>query len=393
LPEPLAPARSPAALRSSKERRGTDLSPVELTDPGQAALTVSADTPDPADAEIIWEDQAPAAVRRSPSAEPATDGEPFWEDDLGRAAVKQRDKSERAPRPAAVTEGSPKVSAGGHQPVATSGQETRSRRGRRHGLAEAPLVEVKTRRSAPNAVKVLIVVVPLLVVTATAWRQWRRIRADDPLRAELGITEGIPALEAGEFTKAYQILSAAKAAVDSLGGAVADAEKIRDAAQEAAVFVNLCPDILEKMLEDAGRTDPAIWDSRFHDLYQGRTILVDSVITDAPGDGPGSAYLIDYVILPPGGATNFNDGKSATPDLKGLIDFNGFRLFEQASIRKGTKVTFGAKLASFKVDEKSNVWWVGLEPDSGVFIIHTKALAALGWPSGAEVDTPAESPP
>ncbi len=56
-------------------------------------------------------------------------------------------------------------------------------------------------------------------------------------------------------------------------------------------------------------------------------------------------------------------------------------------------MTFGARLDSFRFDATNEVWWVGLEPDSGVFITHTKALEAIGFPGGARADVPAESQP
>ena len=77
-----------------------------------------------------------------------------------------------------------------------------------------------------------------------------------PLIAERGRNEGIPALDQGDFDTAYQLLSAAKTAVDSLGGAVEKAEEIRTAAAEAAIFNDRSPLLLEEMLEEAGRTDP-----------------------------------------------------------------------------------------------------------------------------------------
>ena len=41
---------------------------------------------------------------------------------------------------------------------------------------------------------------------------------------------------------------------------------------------------------------------------------------------------------------------------------------------------FGATLASFKYDDsESDAWLVRLEPKSGVFITHTKALDSIGW--------------
>ena len=75
----------------------------------------------------------------------------------------------------------------------------------------------------------------------------------------------------------------------------------------------------------------------------------------------------------------------------GLIDLTGFQLFELARPRKGDHVTFGAKLASFEFDATNDVWWVGLEPDSGVFITHTKALEAIGMPAVPKADVPPEA--
>ena len=98
----------------------------------------------------------------------------------------------------------------------------------------------------------LLILVPLLVVTAAIWRYRRFVRQEYPLKAEAGRLEGIPALDDGNFDKAYQLLSAAKTAVDSLGGEVLGAEDIRKAAAEA-IFVDQCPGTMEDMLDEAGR--------------------------------------------------------------------------------------------------------------------------------------------
>ena len=74
-----------------------------------------------------------------------------------------------------------------------------------------------------------------------------------------------------------------------------------------------------------------------------------------------------------------------------MIDLTGFQLFELARPRKGDRVTFGARLASFQFDATNNLWLVGLEPKSGVFIIHTKALDAL-WARQSEAQAEDEAP-
>jgi len=76
-----------------------------------------------------------------------------------------------------------------------------------------------------------------------------------------------------------------------------------------------------------------------------------------------------------------------------LIDLKGFQLFEQPPTRKGDHVTFGARLASFTYDSTRELWVIRLDPTSGVFIKHSKALEILGWPRTAPIDQNREDPP
>ncbi len=222
-------------------------------------------------------------------------------------------------------------------------------------------------------------VVPLLILLTVAWRYWQYRRAEAPLIAELGRTEGIPALEEGNFDKAFQRLAAARAAVDSLGGAVEGADEIRNAADEAAIFVDLIPQTLEDLLAEAGRTPADAWSSQFKTLYKGRSIIIDSWVTAKPDSAPGSGYEILYRVLPPGQPSNFVEGGGSRPDRRGRIDLTGFKLFELADPSVGDQVIFGARLASFDYDRESNEWVIRLEPKSGVFITHSKALQSIGW--------------
>jgi hypothetical protein len=231
----------------------------------------------------------------------------------------------------------------------------------------------------------LLVLVPLLVIATVAWRFRRQRMQEYPLIAEKGRTEGIAALEEGNFDRAYQLLSAAKKAVDALGGAVEDADDIRNAAKEAEVFIKLLSQSPEELLAEAGRTDPLTWATRFEN-YKGRTIVVDAWITAEPGPDGSGAYDLSYRILPAGEARNFREGGESKPDRVGAIDLTGFQLFELAQPRAGARVIFGAALASFEYDAKRDqgdnhpgVWVMRLEPKSGVFVKHTKALEAIGW--------------
>ena len=402
LPEPPAPARPSPSKGASRSQAWVDDGPVELTDPGRVALDSRGDEPGMADAEIIWDDP-PAETSRSSGrnqgreqptgAGPASteEGEPFWEEDLTRAAAaRSADTADRRQKPrdpaSRAVAGSPRPTSNRRSAPAAGARRSRPD----NSPATAP-IEVVAGRRRPSRLTLVLIFVPLLVVTAVAWRFRRSQMQEYPLIAERGKTEGIPALEEGNFDKAYQLLSAAKSAVDSLGGAVADAEEIRTAAAEAAIFNDRSPLLLEEMLEEAGRADPAAWPSKFETLYRGRTILIDSIISDAPAPGASSGYTIEYVVLPPGGTSNFSGAKDAPPERIGLIDLTGFKLFETAGTRKGDHVTFGAKLASFQHD--GTVWRIAFEPDSGVFITHTKALEAIGMTGGTSADAPLENQP
>jgi hypothetical protein len=236
-----------------------------------------------------------------------------------------------------------------------------------------------------------VVVLPLLVIATVAWRLRRQSVQEYPLTVERGRTQGIPALDEGNFDKANQLLAPAKRAVVALGGAVEGADDIRQAADEAAIFVNLLAETPEDLLAEAGKTDPVIWPSRFETLYKKQAIVVDSWITAEPGLG-GTGYDIAYRVLPPGEASNFRDGGMSRPLRVGSIDFSGFQLFELARPTVGQRVTFGARLASFQYDGNRDLWVIRLEPKSGVFITHTKALEAFGWQSNPEALERQEDP-
>jgi hypothetical protein len=412
LPEPAAPARKPAPKGLGRSSPWVNEGPVELTDPGQAALDAGGDEVSPSDAEIVWDD-APGRSERSQAGErpphPAgvgvgPDGEQFWEEDVNRAAAQSADTTDRRREKPGADDGSARPSTGRGK-ASPSGRTARrsdprdrrptsdvaSKRNRLVDATAPAALEVRAPRKRPSRLSVVLVVVPLLVIATVAWRSWRQRLQQYPLDAERGKIEGIPALEEGNFDKAYQLLSAAKTAVDALGGAIEDAEEIRKAAAEAAIFNDQCPRTLEEMLEEAGRTAPQLWPSQFDIHYKGRAILIDSHVAAEPEPGRSSSYQIDYMVLPPGGASNFNDQREAPPARYGLIDLTGFELFELARPSKGNQVTFGARLASFQ--HKDGVWLIGLDPKSGVFIIHHKALEALGWQHGSDAETPPETRP
>ena len=236
---------------------------------------------------------------------------------------------------------------------------------------------------APAAAPPLIfLAVALLVVGTVAFRTWMNRRQDMPRVAEVGKTEGIPALEQGKFDKAYQLLSAAREAVDSLGGAVKDADEIRHAADEASIFVDLIPDTLENLLEEAARTTPPDLGHAVRQHLQGRAVIIDARMIASPESGGSKRYELDYLVFPPGEGSNFRDPAGGRPRYA-RIDLTGFEAITLAQPQVGTHVVFGARLASFQYDSDAEEWVIGLEPKSGISIKYSKALETLGWPSSS----------
>jgi hypothetical protein len=214
-------------------------------------------------------------------------------------------------------------------------------------------------------------------VSTVLYRSWRARLADLPRVAELGLVEGLPALDDGRFDRANQLLSDAKRAVASLGDAFKGASDIRQGADEAAIIVKLVPNSLEAVLDEAAQADPKEWAERFATYYQGRSIIIDTFVTAVP-DGRGNGrYELEYRI--------FREGEGGKPQSVGRIDTTGFRHLELLKPRVGDHMIFGARLASFRFDVDREQWLVAFEPESGVTMTHFKALEALGWPRANEL--------
>ncbi|MDR3621347.1 MAG: hypothetical protein P4L85_18495 [Paludisphaera borealis] len=360
LPEPIAPARS-AMRRARVEPSGVvvDEGPVELHDPGEVTVEMERDDRQ-ADAEIIWEDDQADGAEDLAAKAPQPDVDKIARD-------RRRSAAKRAPA----------------QPEAAAATRGGRKPDRRVALDE-PEIEERRPRRRPSRPLVVFSVVALLVVGTVALRTWRSRRQQYPLVAELGRVEGIPALERGDFDTAYQLLSAAKHAVDSLGGGVEGADKIRQAADEAGVFNSLLPETLEDLLDQAARTNPQAWASRFEDQYQGRAVILDTKIKATP-DSAEKRYEVEYLVMPLGEAANFRGAGGARPERTARIDLDDFELFQLAEPKVGDHVVFGARLAQFQFDAAGGSWVVRFQPKSGVFIQHNKALETLGWPSAADV--------
>ncbi len=417
LPQPVGAARPQSAREAGGGGGWPQEGPVELTDASRVSVEVVEDEAATNGAEIIWEDVADEYITQ-PGSSGMHRGPAAGEDEIDQSPGPVEKSAggapgARSPDTAAHAQSQPKkvdkrgeprgrdqseaeaATARDREPRSAreAGQAGRRVRARSPRQVAVPVIEPRrgSRRRALHAL--IFLVVPLVVVVTVGWRIRQHSRQEYPLIAEEGRLKGIPALDEGNFDKAYQLLSSAKAAVDYLGGAVEDAEAICSAADQAEVFVKLSNRSLEELLTEAGRTSRDDWQTRFDALYKGQYVIFDTHISAQPTPGKYPAYEVEYVVFPLGESTSFRRTDLAKPELFGRIDLSEFQLFELAHPQVGDRVTFGAKLAAFKYDVDNDRWLIRLEPRSGVYITHTKALESLGWPSIAEPDSQLEGQP
>ena len=338
LPEPPAPA-SPARSRVTAGFEAfPEDDPLVLTDPLPSMVTV-AESDEP-EAEIDWVDETPTEPETSKEVAPVRSNTPV----------------SKAARPA----------TGPSKPQPKRPQ------------ASQPTIEVAVRPdlrewALAHRNALLAAAVLLLVVGAVAIR-FRRDRLEKlPQIAEIGRTEGLKKLDAGDFFAAKKLLSDASDAVDGLGGRFEGADSIRQGALEAAIFTDRAPRGIAEIIEEAETSERKDWPSKFAALYKGRSVIIEAPISAVPDPNkPGSGYQVYYPIY-------FGEGPK--PFGKGRIDVSGLKLFELSQPKLDEQKLFGGRYASIEFDLPSNEWVVKLEPDSGVFITHTKALSKIDWPT------------
>ena len=395
LPEPAAPARASGARAAAMrpDHRLVEEGPVELTDPKYAGVELADRGAGRVEADIIWEDEpaepakeqgTAAVVRRGDS--PEAGGEP-----VARAAEPATPRKSR-PKTGARTAGSEpgRTATPATEPAGAGSSRRRSARVQEVSEPKTPaLLEVRVEPRRRSHHGLIFVLVPLLVIAAGSWRYWKQRRQEFPLIAERARDQGIPALDAGDFSKAHHLLAAGKQAVDALGGGVEGAEEIRHAADEAAIYVDLCDISLEDMLVEVRlRRSPRYLEIEIRPGLQGPGLCLRR---DHHGRAPGREHRELRDRLPGLSARRdepVRSGRPARPDTFAHIDLTGFELFKLTRPSPGDSVKFGAKLAGFQFDSDKNYWVVQLEPKSGVFLTHPRALEALGEPAADSIDLP-----
>lgn len=240
---------------------------------------------------------------------------------------------------------------------------------------EGPSGFVEWAKRNKNA---LIAVGVVLVLGLTvAWRVRQGRLEDLPRVVEAGRVDGLAKLDEGDFAAAKQLLARAASAVNELGGQIEGAEEILRGAREAALLADFTGESLAALVEEAAKYNPPdAWAPHFDAVYKGRsTVLMGEVLAAPDPNVPGSGYVVDQPIL---------YGNGPVPAGRGRLDLAGFRLLEEARPNVGDVVTFGARLKAVRFDTARSEWVVELEPDSGAFITHARALSHLpGWDTDA----------
>ncbi|SIN80501.1 hypothetical protein SAMN05444166_0970 [Singulisphaera sp. GP187] len=365
LPEPVAAesAREAQAARSAVDPERED-EPVRLSDPIQAPRPPEATD---VDGEIEWVDSDSTPTEEG--SESGKDSDFFDSLSVSEQEAQRQAGAERRTTGSQKTPGSLKD----RHPAGAPRTPQQNREGPR--IAVAPRQSVgdwARRRRNP----LLFLAVALIVTATVGFRVWRSKFQDLPRVVEIAREQGLAALDAGDFDTAHQLLSEGKRAVDALGGAVEGAAEVRHGAEEAAIFTTLAPEPLEQILVEASADANATeWSSRFSTFYKGRSFFLDSTVRAVPDATGTGSYDLDYRIVP--------NGEGSYPNLRvGRIDLTGFQLFELTHPKVGDRVQFGARLASLTRVNKE--WLVGLEPESGVFLTHPRALEAIGRPAPEE---------
>ena len=352
LPEPPIPSTVSRSRASAIPEAFYEEDPHLLTDPPAPGSEGEIDPDESGEAEIDWVDELPAVPdprQEAPKVDQPTKAKSAPEVVPAAPAVRPRPKKPAAkPAPPMV-------------PV----------------VDQPTLAEWAWR----NRNALLVAGVVLLVLGAIGVRRHRQRLEELPQVAEIGRTEGLKRLDDGDFQGAKKLLGDAASAVDSLGGRYAAAEAIRQGAREAAIFTDLVPEGLDRLLEEAATyRDVKEWPSHFAGYYRGRSVILESVITAVPDpDRPDSSYQIEYRIF---------TGPGPKADARARIDLAGFRLFALSLPKVGEPQTFGARLAGLEFDLISSEWVFTFEPESGVFITHPKALASIGWTTSEASEEP-----
>lgn len=356
-PLPLPPTPAPSRAKRRPSAPIVDDRPIELTEaPAQEELE-----------EIQWLEPPPPSPVSNPAPRPKPATRPVVAPAPGPSADPILEAGAAEADEASVARSRPRPRTARPRPKPAPAP-SRPDEAPPPGQIRLP---AQARRRAPVAGIVLGIVV--LVGGTVAYRLWRQRLQDLPHEAEIHRTEGLAALEAGQFDEARKRLGQAAVAYRTLQATDTVAATTAQLADEAAILATLSHDTLKEIVEEVARLGDPDGIARFDAIHQGQAVLVDSVVESINAD----RVELDYRIFVGRGPTPANRKPAR-------LDLSGFKLLaEPTRPGKGDRVLFGARLGSIRLEDGE--WRVTLDPDSGVRMTNEKALQAAGLapnPSG-----------
>lgn len=209
-----------------------------------------------------------------------------------------------------------------------------------------------------------------LVAGTISYRVWKQGLQELPHQAETNRSEGISALENGQFDDAKSKLGRAASAYKRLGARDELATSTRQLANEAAILADLAQDPLKDIVEEVAQLGDPDGVAKFASKYKGRSVLVDSYVLSTTG----GVVDLDFRIFV---------GRGPVPAKTGRLDLSGLTLFDGGAMpKKGDRVFFGARLDAIRIEGGN--WRIAFDPESGVLMTNDKALQAAGMgPSGS----------
>lgn len=136
---------------------------------------------------------------------------------------------------------------------------------------------------------------------------------------------------------------------------------------EIALYADLLDEALEELLAEAVDLPEKEWERRFKKRYQGKAILLDTVVKRSIS----GAFVVDYLVESAG--------------QKAQLHIVNLPYFEDLPADKPVRVLLGVRLAKFE-RIAPGAWSIYISPDSPVLLTNPQALA-ICCPALADVDT------
>jgi hypothetical protein len=170
---------------------------------------------------------------------------------------------------------------------------------------------------------------------------------------------GQKALASGNFRRATDELSAARALLEQNPGAATAPEgrRIAQLHRQAALLADLLSESLGEILQRAAGLPDEEWQAQFANRYRNHGVVFDADVTRAASGGWQIAFFV-----------------RAGPE-PARIDGNDLKLLSALPRDRPPRLLFGARLASVR-REPPGTWVVRFEPDSGVLLTDRDAVAA-----------------